>query len=471
MDLDPFVPAGITASTMRFLDAFLLHCLLQDSPHDTLDEMAELARNQHRTAAFGREPGLTLERHGRNVLLTDWAAELLAEIAPVAAALDAAHGCSAYADAVAAAQAAGGAPDTLPSARALAAMQRDFTATPSCGRNPTRPATTACRRAAPSRPGRALAQRLLEPPALVGAADLEQDGVRSAGAPVPASVARAPCHRSRRYGGLRDLAAWPTWRQTKPAAQRERGRGLARLGGAPPMRWRLHARRPHGGHPAAGQVPTRERCGEAGRLPWRTAPNCVPGLQRLGGVHQRRAAAHVDGHAQLGARRTRPWRWCSQASSPPRSTRGAGLAGPRSWRESRCSRRSAGSPPEDADAPPLGTRSVLCASHERAIGHRRPWTWRRTRPSSLSCERQETAQPAAPRPLHSDGLRVSTASTASSLVSLMACSGEAPWWIDTLAGHDHANAQGIFLRSATGEAAGARRQGRPWWRVGRVSVL
>jgi glutamate--cysteine ligase len=32
MDLDPFVPVGITASTMRFLDVFLLHCLLQRQP-------------------------------------------------------------------------------------------------------------------------------------------------------------------------------------------------------------------------------------------------------------------------------------------------------------------------------------------------------------------------------------------------------------------------------------------------------
>src|SRR5439155_9742903 len=35
MDLDPFVPIGITADTMRFLDVFLLHCLLCDSPPDT----------------------------------------------------------------------------------------------------------------------------------------------------------------------------------------------------------------------------------------------------------------------------------------------------------------------------------------------------------------------------------------------------------------------------------------------------
>ena len=46
MDLDPFVPVGIRAETMRFLDVFLLHCLLTDSPSDTPEEIAALARNR-----------------------------------------------------------------------------------------------------------------------------------------------------------------------------------------------------------------------------------------------------------------------------------------------------------------------------------------------------------------------------------------------------------------------------------------
>ena len=62
MDLDPFEPVGINATTMRFIDIFLLHCLLADSPPDTPDEIAALGRNQHRTAARGREPGLLLEQ-------------------------------------------------------------------------------------------------------------------------------------------------------------------------------------------------------------------------------------------------------------------------------------------------------------------------------------------------------------------------------------------------------------------------
>jgi glutamate--cysteine ligase len=123
MDLDPFCPIGISAQTMRFLDIFLLHCLLSDSPPDTPGEIAALGRNQHRAAARGREPGLLLERAGSETTLSDWAREVLAECAPIAEALDAAHGGSGYRDALSAAGAALATPDSLPSARVLASMQ------------------------------------------------------------------------------------------------------------------------------------------------------------------------------------------------------------------------------------------------------------------------------------------------------------------------------------------------------------
>src|SRR5690349_20582122 len=123
MDLDPFEPIGINASTMRFLDVFLLHCLLADSPPDTRDEIAELAHNQHLTAARGREPGLKLLRGGREQGLTEWGAELLEQFGPIAAALDAAHGGTQHADAVRAAGVALGDPAVLPSARVLEAMK------------------------------------------------------------------------------------------------------------------------------------------------------------------------------------------------------------------------------------------------------------------------------------------------------------------------------------------------------------
>jgi glutamate--cysteine ligase len=122
MDLDPFEPVGINAQTMRFLDVFLLHCLVSDSPKDTPQEIAELKHNQHQTAARGREPGLKLKRGGQEVTLTGWGAEVLAQCAPIAAALDAAHGGTQYSDTLTAASAALLDPSTLPSARVLAAM-------------------------------------------------------------------------------------------------------------------------------------------------------------------------------------------------------------------------------------------------------------------------------------------------------------------------------------------------------------
>ncbi|MEF7617362.1 glutamate--cysteine ligase [Aquincola sp. MAHUQ-54] len=123
MDLNPFLPVGIDAATARFLDVFLLHCLLTDSPPDTPAEIAALARNQHRTAARGREPGLTLERDGREVALLDWGREIVEACGPIAASLDAATGAERlYRDAVAAAAGALDNPASLPSARVLQAL-------------------------------------------------------------------------------------------------------------------------------------------------------------------------------------------------------------------------------------------------------------------------------------------------------------------------------------------------------------
>jgi len=131
MDLNPFLPVGIDAGTARFLDVFLLHCLLHDSPPDTPQEIAELAPHQPRTAARGRErglvlearePGLVLERRGQEVLLTDWAREVVMECAPIAAALDAVDGGSSHREAWQAALDALNRPETLPSARVLKAM-------------------------------------------------------------------------------------------------------------------------------------------------------------------------------------------------------------------------------------------------------------------------------------------------------------------------------------------------------------
>ena len=130
MDLDPFCPIGITAETVRFLDVFLLYCLLADSPDDTPQEIAAIGRNQQRTAGRGREPGLRLERGSEQPTLAEWASEILAACKPIALAvdlaIDPANSNTAYRDALASAVAAVADPDRTPSAQVLRVMADDF---------------------------------------------------------------------------------------------------------------------------------------------------------------------------------------------------------------------------------------------------------------------------------------------------------------------------------------------------------
>jgi len=126
MDLDPFEPVGINAKTMSFLDVFLLHCLLSDSPPDTPAEIAALSRNQLLTASRGREPGLLLQRGASDVALSDWGAQILRECEPIADALDALDGGRKHRDALMQAWIVIGEPAAAPSAHVLATIARDF---------------------------------------------------------------------------------------------------------------------------------------------------------------------------------------------------------------------------------------------------------------------------------------------------------------------------------------------------------
>ena len=125
MDLDPFSPIGITAETIRFLDIFLLYCLLSDSPPDSPKITAAQAANRHAVAQRGREPGLALQQGDGSLRpLQDWGQELLKDLQPVAERLDEAfpeHG-GAYAAALQMARQRLESPDTTPSARLLAEL-------------------------------------------------------------------------------------------------------------------------------------------------------------------------------------------------------------------------------------------------------------------------------------------------------------------------------------------------------------
>ena len=88
VDLNPFEPLGINAEQIRFLDTFLLLCLLAPSPPDSAESRASLSRNQTRVVERGREPGLQLETDTGLVALADWARQLLEACDPIVGALD-----------------------------------------------------------------------------------------------------------------------------------------------------------------------------------------------------------------------------------------------------------------------------------------------------------------------------------------------------------------------------------------------
>lgn len=124
LDIDPYSPVGIDATTARFVDAFLLFCTASDSPFFPANGYCQRsADNFSVVVKEGRKPGLTLDRDGQTIGLAQWGHELLDQIAPYAALYDSAVGGTAYADALAAQRAKLDQPDTTPSARLLAELK------------------------------------------------------------------------------------------------------------------------------------------------------------------------------------------------------------------------------------------------------------------------------------------------------------------------------------------------------------
>lgn len=88
VDLNPFMPVGIDAEQMYFIEVFLMHCLLSDSPVTDKHEYLQVLENQRRIVSHGRDPALKLLNQNGEVLLRNWATVLYPELEGVAALLD-----------------------------------------------------------------------------------------------------------------------------------------------------------------------------------------------------------------------------------------------------------------------------------------------------------------------------------------------------------------------------------------------
>ncbi|HOW74775.1 MAG TPA: glutamate--cysteine ligase [Candidatus Competibacteraceae bacterium] len=124
VDINPLEPLGVTVSQLRFLEAFLLFCLLAESPPFDAEERRMIDDNQMATALTGRDPALVLQRRRVPALpLRHWAEEILEQLQPVCELLDMGAEGRLYAAALAEQRAALADPERTPSARMLAKMR------------------------------------------------------------------------------------------------------------------------------------------------------------------------------------------------------------------------------------------------------------------------------------------------------------------------------------------------------------
>ncbi|MDP2324535.1 MAG: glutamate--cysteine ligase [Gammaproteobacteria bacterium] len=88
LDVSPWDPVGINQRQMRFLEVFLIYCLLQESPPISGAEQDCIDRNLGLVARRGRDPGLELAQCGGSVPLKDWAGKICRDMVEVARLID-----------------------------------------------------------------------------------------------------------------------------------------------------------------------------------------------------------------------------------------------------------------------------------------------------------------------------------------------------------------------------------------------
>jgi len=127
IDVNPFLPLGIDLPQCRFLDSFLLYCALQDSPQLSKLDCQQTRDNFATVVSRGREPGLLLGRGSGQVSLSDWANQLLDEIAACAGLLDQAYGSDEHMQALELQRAKVADVELTPSAMVLAQLREKKT--------------------------------------------------------------------------------------------------------------------------------------------------------------------------------------------------------------------------------------------------------------------------------------------------------------------------------------------------------
>ena len=99
LDLNPYEPVGITVEVIRFVESFLLMCLLNPSPFFSAEDQTEIKDNLRAAVYHGQNPDTILRHQGQNFTLKNWGEDLFEKILPCAKLLDEHHQSTLYQDA------------------------------------------------------------------------------------------------------------------------------------------------------------------------------------------------------------------------------------------------------------------------------------------------------------------------------------------------------------------------------------
>ena len=125
VDIDPFEPIGINETQLCFLEAFMIFCLLSDSPPLSTTEKACVDNNLTTVAIEGRKPWLLLHRDNENIGLKTWGLEICEQMKPLCQLLDADNTSKPYTNALEKQVEKFKDAEQTPSAKVLAAMKRE----------------------------------------------------------------------------------------------------------------------------------------------------------------------------------------------------------------------------------------------------------------------------------------------------------------------------------------------------------
>ena len=123
VDVSPFSPVGLEAQQIRFMDIFLLYCLMEESPPCDDESQAIQDANLEAVVNRGRQPDLMLNNGDGELPMPEWAGELLDAMDGIAKLLDRAHESSDYSAAMNEQRARVADPELTSSARVLREMQ------------------------------------------------------------------------------------------------------------------------------------------------------------------------------------------------------------------------------------------------------------------------------------------------------------------------------------------------------------